>query len=172
MSSDKYLVISGIPGVTGGFKTLSWKREVTNMFNFGIVHLIVWLTAARVRVTEIYGRNDVCSLLPRSVFAEINGSSRSQNSSIVVLVADEDFESALQTFVGKHEVTINSTSHVAFVQRCLAKTPNELQSLGIFINICVTLLIVLTPSPRLRKIEPEQCMEPMDKPQAEEEDRV
>ena len=56
---SKYIVMSGILGVDPGFKVLGWASDTATLFLLGVVHLVSWLTAAEVHVTEMYGRPEV-----------------------------------------------------------------------------------------------------------------
>ncbi|KAF9518061.1 hypothetical protein BS47DRAFT_1380018 [Hydnum rufescens UP504] len=106
----KYIVTSGILGVDPGFKALNWHGDIDTMFSIGIIHLLAWFAATQVHVTDIYARAD--------------------NPYIVALIADEDIEHAMDTLVGKHELTVRGRESMVHVSICCATSTEEVETLG------------------------------------------
>ncbi|KAF9511884.1 hypothetical protein BS47DRAFT_1486617, partial [Hydnum rufescens UP504] len=106
----KYIVTSGILGVDPGFKALNWRSDVDTMFSIGIVHLLTWFAATQVHITDIYARAD--------------------NPYIVTLITDEDIKHAMDTLVGKHELTVQGRESMVHVSICCATSTEEVETLG------------------------------------------
>ena len=84
-----------------------------------------------------------------------------QNSCIVLLVADEDVEHMMKSFLGKHELMIRGQESTLYVQRLQATCSQDVLDLGrqsfqddFFWFQC--------PLPRVQKTIKKSSMEPLD----------